>query len=159
MERANPWATLSTTCRRKPRLLLRLWRLFAPLLSTWIAGRPCGLAEERACPFARRISSHSCVAGCWVGRIPNRRLQVTLSFENLSSGENRAGCADSVGSPLGAVLLSVYTCSFRVRVQRPPFRWDSMPKGQPPSLLPSLLPRPSPPTMNDIRTLTPFSST
>eukprot|EP00951_Prasinocladus_malaysianus_P042429 scaffold514604_cov41-Prasinocladus_malaysianus.AAC.1 len=38
-------------------------------------------------------------AGSCVGNIPNLFLIVTLSFENLSSGEKRAGCAEAVGLP------------------------------------------------------------
>ncbi len=47
--------------------------------------------------------------GFWVGNRPNRRLQINRCLENLSSGEKRAGCADSVGRPSGASFLSVYT--------------------------------------------------
>ena len=35
---------------------------------------------------------------------PNRFLHATLCFENLSSGENLAGCADNVGFPSGPVF-------------------------------------------------------
>mmetsp|Transcript_4761 Transcript_4761/g.7413 ORF Transcript_4761/g.7413 Transcript_4761/m.7413 type:complete len:105 (-) Transcript_4761:102-416(-) len=35
-----------------------------------------------------------------------RVLQTILSRENLSSGEKRAGCADSVGEPSGAVFYN-----------------------------------------------------
>lgn len=38
---------------------------------------------------------------------PNRFLHATLCFENLSSGENLAGCADSVGFPSGPVFCSL----------------------------------------------------
>ena len=38
---------------------------------------------------------------------PNRFLHATLCFENLSSGENLAGCADNVGFPSGPVFCSI----------------------------------------------------
>ena len=38
---------------------------------------------------------------------PNRFLHATLCFENLSSGENLAGCADNVGFPSGPVFCSL----------------------------------------------------
>ena len=37
---------------------------------------------------------------------PNRFLHATLCLENLSSGENLAGCADSVGFPSGPVFCN-----------------------------------------------------
>ena len=42
--------------------------------------------------------------GCCVGRIPNLFFNVTRCLEYLSSGENLAGCADTVGRPFGSVL-------------------------------------------------------
>lgn len=41
-----------------------------------------------------------------MGKSPNRFLQVMRSRENLSSGENRAGCAERVGVPSGAIFCS-----------------------------------------------------
>jgi len=43
-----------------------------------------------------------------VGRIPKRFLIVTRSFENLSSGEKRAGCADRVGLLHSHTFFRVY---------------------------------------------------
>jgi len=42
--------------------------------------------------------------GCWVSNKPKRFLTVILWREYLSSGENRAGCADCVGLPVGEVF-------------------------------------------------------
>lgn len=42
-----------------------------------------------------------------MGRMEKRFLIKIRCAENLSSGEKRAGCADFVGVPSGAVLLSV----------------------------------------------------
>jgi len=42
--------------------------------------------------------------GCWVSNKPKRFLTVILWREYLSSGENRAGCADWVGLPAGDVF-------------------------------------------------------
>ena len=39
---------------------------------------------------------------------PNRFLHATLCLENLSSGENLAGCADNVGFPSGLVFCNTY---------------------------------------------------
>jgi hypothetical protein len=39
-----------------------------------------------------------------VGSKPNLFLHAILCLENLSSGENLAGCAESVGFPSGAVF-------------------------------------------------------
>lgn len=58
--------------------------------------------------FIRKIhplwSSHSIGFGCWVSKRPKRFFSVTLCRENLSSGENRAGCAELVGCPSGHVF-------------------------------------------------------
>ena len=57
--------------------------------------------------YRKRVSSnHNDGSGCWVGRIPKRFLSVTRWREYLSSGENRAGCADIVGMPLGSSFCS-----------------------------------------------------
>eukprot|EP00967_Tisochrysis_lutea_P039872 scaffold47821_cov29-Tisochrysis_lutea.AAC.5 len=45
---------------------------------------------------------------CCVGSRPKRFLQMSRCFENLSSGEKRAGCADSVGLPSGASFCRAY---------------------------------------------------
>jgi hypothetical protein len=45
-------------------------------------------------------------AGCCVGRMPKRFLQVMRSLLNLSSGEKRAGCADLVGVPSGPIFCT-----------------------------------------------------
>lgn len=50
------------------------------------------------------LPAHSSGAGCCVGRMPKRFLQVMRSRENLSSGEKRAGWADLVGLPSGATF-------------------------------------------------------
>ena len=42
--------------------------------------------------------------GFCVGRRPKRFLHATRCLENLSSGLKRAGCADCVGEPSGAVF-------------------------------------------------------
>lgn len=44
----------------------------------------------------------SCRGGPCVGKILNLFLHSTRSLENLSSGENLAGCAENVGDPSGA---------------------------------------------------------
>ena len=49
-------------------------------------------------------SPHSSSGGPWVGSNLKRRLHSTLSLENLSSGENLAGCALCVGDPSGAIF-------------------------------------------------------
>lgn len=51
--------------------------------------------------------------GCWVGSRLKRFLQTSRSLENLSSGENLAGCADSVGLPSGAAF-----CKAELHLQR-----------------------------------------
>eukprot|EP00955_Chlamydomonas_euryale_P097109 365052-Chlamydomonas_euryale.AAC.40 len=50
------------------------------------------------------LCAHITCAGSCVGKIPKRFFSVTRSRLNLSSGENRAGCADLVGSPFGSVF-------------------------------------------------------
>ena len=40
---------------------------------------------------------------------PKRFFVATLCFENLSSGLNLAGCADSETAAAGVIFLSVYT--------------------------------------------------
>ena len=47
--------------------------------------------------------------GCCVGSNPNLLFVVMRCLENLSSGENLAGCADTVCLPFGSAFLSVYT--------------------------------------------------
>lgn len=46
-------------------------------------------------------SAQRTIGACCVGRTPNLVLLATLAPENLSSGEKRAGCADSVRLPSG----------------------------------------------------------
>ena len=46
---------------------------------------------------------------------PNRFLHATLCFENLSSGENLAGCADNVGFPSGPVFCQALGQKMRGR--------------------------------------------
>lgn len=46
------------------------------------------------------------MGACCVGSTPNRALLATLAPENLSSGEKRAGCADSVRFPSGSAFCS-----------------------------------------------------
>ena len=59
---------------------------------------------------------------CCVGKRLNLFLHSTLSLENLSSGEKRAGCADCVGDPSGAYfcrirsVLSLSTLQARLTV-------------------------------------------
>lgn len=48
-----------------------------------------------------RLHSHRTGLGCWVSRMPKRFFTKTRCRENLSSGENRAGWAELVGSPSG----------------------------------------------------------
>lgn len=45
--------------------------------------------------------------GSWVGSTPKRFLMVTRWRENLSSGENLAGCADLVTVPSAVSFLRV----------------------------------------------------
>lgn len=44
----------------------------------------------------------NCAFGCCVGRIPNLFFMVMRCLEYLSSGENLAGCADTVGFSVGS---------------------------------------------------------
>ena len=61
----------------------------------------CKCAAERVLV---PVESYSSKGGCWVGSKLKRFLQTSRSLENLSSGENLAGCADSVGLPSGAAF-------------------------------------------------------
>eukprot|EP00976_Prorocentrum_cordatum_P110812 1195268-Prorocentrum_minimum.AAC.3 len=70
--------------------------------------RSSGISTSTACGAAEGNLPggpiYKTSAGCCVGSRPNRFLHVMRSFENLSSGEKRAGCADCVGLPSGAVF-------------------------------------------------------
>lgn len=57
-------------------------------------------------PLPKQDQSSS--GGPWVGRSLNLFLHSTRSLENLSSGENLAGCALCVGEPSGAVFCTTY---------------------------------------------------
>lgn len=73
-----------------------------------------GMAHDCCCCCCFCLgSTQSSGAGICVGRMPKRFLQVMRSRLNLSSGENRAGCADLVGVPSGAIF-----CCCRVNRQR-----------------------------------------
>lgn len=61
--------------------------------------RPLGTQSDSS--HAKERSNQRTIGGCWVGRTPNRALLATLAPENLSSGEKRAGWADSVRLPAG----------------------------------------------------------
>jgi hypothetical protein len=50
--------------------------------------------------------AHSSGGGRCVGSRPKRFFKITRSLENLSSGEKRAGCAECVGVPSGAVFCA-----------------------------------------------------
>ena len=50
---------------------------------------------------ARVEEVHKAACGRCIGSRPKRFLQMRRCLENLSSGEKRAGCADSVGLPSG----------------------------------------------------------
>ena len=50
--------------------------------------------------------SHNSGGGRCVGSRPKRFFRMTRSRENLSSGEKRAGCAECVGVPSGAVFCT-----------------------------------------------------
>ena len=58
----------------------------------------------RTCSTTRvpRAEVYKATCGRCIGRRPKRFLQISRCLENLSSGEKRAGCADSVGLPSGA---------------------------------------------------------
>lgn len=70
-------------------------------------GVRCAIRPRPSQQFRKGATSvQYLTAGCCVGRRPNRFLQVVRSRLNLSSGEKRAGCADMVGVPSGAVFCS-----------------------------------------------------
>ena len=65
----------------------------------------------------RVITAHNSTSFCCVGNRLNLFFNATRCFENLSSGENLAGCADCVGVPSGAVFC-VASSSFTSSVSR-----------------------------------------
>lgn len=56
--------------------------------------------------------------GRCVGSRPNRFFRMTRSRENLSSGEKRAGCAECVGVPSGAVFCACQSSSMKLGWQQ-----------------------------------------
>ena len=50
---------------------------------------------------------HKGVFGCCMGSSLKRRLHIKRCFENLSSGEKRAGCAEMVGLLSGVSFCEV----------------------------------------------------
>lgn len=51
--------------------------------------------------YTANTATQRTIGACCVGSTPNLFLLATLAAENLSSGEKRAGCADSVSLPSG----------------------------------------------------------
>lgn len=68
-----------------------------------------GVARRPQCGGAAPSTIYHGFCGCWVRRRPNRFLQAIRWLENLSSGENRAGCADRVGTASPVQSHAFYT--------------------------------------------------
>ena len=71
----------------------------APALPVYHTSPPFFMASQL--PSLSLTHAHSSTLGFCIGSSPKRFLQIRRCFENLSSGEKRAGCADSVGLPVG----------------------------------------------------------
>ena len=70
---------------------------------------------SRTCSAAAHVSEevHKATCGRCIGSRPKRFLQMRRCLENLSSGEKRAGCADSVGLPSGASFCATSKCAHK----------------------------------------------
>ena len=69
---------------------------------------------SRTCSAAARVEEvHKATCGRCIGSRPKRFLQMRRCLENLSSGEKRAGCADSVGLPSGASFCATSKCAHK----------------------------------------------
>lgn len=66
--------------------------------------RPHTIPSQSKHNSSSGLYNYNSGAGSCVGRMPKRFLQVMRSRENLSSGEKRAGWADFVGVPSGAIF-------------------------------------------------------